>query len=78
MNNNNNSNKILEELSKKIGISQSDMKSAAQNGTFQELLSQTDNKNAAALNSLLNDPQKAQQILNTPQAQALLKMLNGE
>lgn len=76
--NNKNSNKILEELSKKIGISQSDIKTAAQNGSLQSLLSQSDNENAARLNSVLSDPQKTQQILNSPQAQALLKLLNGE
>ncbi len=78
MNDNKNTKKILEELSRKIGVPQDDLKSAAQSGNIQSLLNKTSGENADKINEILSDPQKTKQVLSSPQAQALLKLLNGE
>lgn len=77
-NKNKNINKLLEELSRKMGVSQNDIKSAAQSGDIQNLLGKSNTENADKINEILNNPQKTKQVLSSPQAQALLKLLNGE
>lgn len=76
--NNNNTNKMLEELSRRLGVSQQSIKEAAQSGNVNDLLKNADSESSEQIKAVLNDPQKAQKILNSPQAQAIIKMLNGE
>ena len=78
MANNKNANKMLEELSHRLGVSQQSIKEAAQSGNVDDLLKNTDNESSEQIRSVLSDPKKAQKILNSPQAQAIIKMLNGE
>lgn len=78
MNNNDNTNKILKDLSKRLGMSEDKIKSAAQNGNMQEIMNNTDSESAKRINEILNNPQKRQQVLSSPQAQALLKLLSGD
>lgn len=76
--NKNNTNKMLDDLSRRLGVSQDKIKSAAQSGNMQELLENTDSKNAEKIRAILDDPKKTEQLLNSPQAQALIKLLSGE
>lgn len=69
---------MLEELSLRLGVSQQAIKEAAQSGNVNDLLKNADSESSEQIKSVLNDPQKAQKILNSPQAQAIIKMLNGE
>lgn len=78
MSNNKNADKMLEELSLRLGVSQQAIKEAAQSGNVNDLLKNADSESSEQIKSVLNDPQKAQKILNSPQAQAIIKMLNGE
>ena len=78
MDNNNNVNKMLEELSRRLGVSQQSIKEAAQSGNVNDLLKNADSESSEQIKAVLNDPQKTQKILNSPQAQAIIKMLNGE
>ena len=78
MGNNNNANKMLEELSRRLGVSQQSIKEAAQSGNVNDLLKNADSESSEQIKAELNDPQTAQKILNSPQAQAIIKMLNGE
>lgn len=73
-----NKNKMLNDLSRRLGIPQSEIKKAAQNGNMQELINKTDSENAEKIKSILNNPEKTKQLLSSPQAQALMKLLNGE
>ncbi len=75
---NKNANKILNDLSRRLGVPQDKIKSAAQSGNMQEILDNTDTESAEKIKAVLNDPQKTQQLLNSPQAQALIKLLSGE
>lgn len=75
---NNNINNMLGNLSHQLGVSQSRLEDAAKSGDIKEILKNTDSKSAKRIESVLNDPEKAKQILNSPQAQALLKLLSEE
>ena len=76
--NKNNTNKMLDDLSHRLGVPQDKIKSVAQSGNIQELLDNTDSKNAEKIRAVLDDPKKTEQLLNSPQAQALIKLLSGE
>jgi hypothetical protein len=73
-----NANKIINDLSSRLGVSQDKIMSAVKSGNFEEIIKNTDSKSADRLQAVLSDPQKAQQILNSPQAQAILKLLQGD
>ncbi len=75
---NNNVNKLLNELSQRLGVSEGQIKNAAKQGNVQDMLKNADSNQKKKIESVLNDPEKAKQILNSPQAQALIKLLGGE
>ena len=58
-------------------FSNGNMKSAPQNPQVEKLLSNLNKSDAEKLKNILNDPVKTKQILNTPEAQALIKKLSG-
>lgn len=74
----NNINKLLSSLSKQLGMSENQIKNAAQSGNIGGALKNTDSNKSKKIEEILNDPEKTKQILNSPQAQALIKMLNNE
>ena len=69
-------NKLLGEVSKKYGISKEQLESAAQSGNIENLLKNTNQ--SKQIESVLSDPEKAKKLLQSPQAQALMKLLGGE
>lgn len=71
-------NKMLNNLSQKLGVSEEELKNANSNGKIEELLKNNKNINSEKVQSILSDPEKAKKILNSPQAQALIKLFNGE
>ena len=75
MSDNKNMNKLINELSKKLGVSSDKIQSARENGNVNEILKSSDSSNARKMEDILKDPQKTKEILNSPQAQKLLKML---
>lgn len=71
-------NKLLGEVSKKYGISKEQLESAAQSGNIENLLKNTIPNQSKQIESVLSDPEKAKKLLQSPQAQALMKLLGGE
>ena len=71
-------NKLLGEVSKKYGISKEQLESAAQSGNIENLLKKTKPNQSKQNESVLSDPEKAKKLLQSPQAQALMKLLGGE
>ena len=71
-------NKLLGEVSKKYGISKEQLESAAQSGNIENLLKNTNPSQSKQIESVLSDPEKAKKLLQSAQAQALMKLLSGE
>ncbi len=72
---NDNINKLLSSLSKQLGVSENQIKNAAKSGNVNEMLKNADTEQSEKIKSILNDPEKAKELLNSPQAQALIKLL---
>ena len=73
-----NINKLISSLSKKLGVSENQIKNAAQTGDVNNMLKNADSNQTDKIKSVLNDPEKTKEILNSPQAQALIKLLGGD
>ena len=73
-----NINKLISSLSKQLGVSENQIKDAAQNGNVNDILKNADSNQTDKIKSVLNDPEKTKEILNSPQAQALIKLLGGD
>lgn len=73
-----NINKLISNLSKQLGVSENQIKNAAQNGNVNDMLKNANSNQTDKIKSVLNDPEKTKQILNSPQAQALIKLLGGD
>lgn len=67
--------KLLQQLSKRLGGSAEQIQSAAQQGDMRALLRNTDADTAGKVQDILSDPEKTKQLMNSPQAKALLKLL---
>ena len=78
---NKDSNENLQDLintaSQRLRTTPEDLKKASQQGNVQNLLNQLDGEQAKKVQQILNDKEASQKLLNTPQAQALLKKLMG-
>ncbi len=77
MSDNNNTNKLLEELSHKLGVSGQQLENAAKSGNVKDVLKNMDAKSSQQIESILSDPEKTKEILNSPQARALMKLFDG-
>ncbi len=75
---NENIKKLLSELSDRLGVSENQLKSAAKEGNVKDMLKSSDSEQTKKIEEILNDPQKTKDLLSSPQAQALLKLLGGE
>ena len=73
-----NIDKLISSLSKQLGVSENQIKDAAQNGNVNDILKNADSNQTDKIKSVLNDPEKTKEILNSPQAQALIKLLGGD
>ena len=73
-----NINKLISSLSKQLGVSENQIKNAAQNGNVNDILKNADSNQTDKIKYVLNDPEKTKEILNSPQAQALIKLLGGD
>ena len=72
-----NFDKLISNLSKQLGVSESQIKNAAKTGDVNDMLKNADSNQTDKIKSVLNDPEKTKEILNSPQAQALIKLLGG-
>ena len=73
-----NNNEMFECLSQQLNMSPGQIKTAAQQGNAQQLMQNLDSDKAEKVNAILSDPEKAKALLNSPQAQALMKLLNNK
>ncbi len=69
---------ILNSLSQRLGESPEKLKQNMQNGDMSKVLNNMNPKQANKINEILNDKEKTEKLLKTPQAQALLKKLMGD
>lgn len=71
--------KQLEELLKsaadQLGTTTDQLKQMVQSGTLEKRLNESVSAPADQLRQVLNDPQTAQKLLSSPQAQEILRML---
>ena len=70
-----NMNKLIAQLSEKLGLGADEVTSAAQNGDVNSLLKNADSEEAKQFNAVLSDPEKTRQVLSSPQAKAIMKLL---
>lgn len=73
-----NMNKLISELSKKLGVSENNIKNAVQNGNVDNILKSSNTSQAKQVESILSDPEKTKKLLNSPQAKALMKLLGED
>lgn len=69
---------ILNSLAQKLGENPDKLKANIQNGNMSKMLNNMDKKQADKIQSILNDKEKTEKLLSTPQAQTLLKKLMGD
>ena len=73
-----NANELFESLSRQLKLSPEQIKSSCETGSADDLLKNVDSDKAKQVESILSDPDKAREILSSPQAQALIKLLNNK
>ncbi len=67
---------LYQRLSEQLKLSPDKIKSSAQSGDVDGLTSRLDGDKAKQVKDILSDPDRAREILNSPQAKALIKLLN--
>ena len=65
--------KLLNTAAQRLGTNPDQLKKSAQNGDLSKMLGNLNANDAKKLQQVLNDPEAANKLLSTPQAQALLK-----
>lgn len=68
---------LLKLAAQRMGSTPEALKKAAQDGTLSQVLGNVGESEGAAMQKVLSDPEAAKKLLSTPQAQMLLKMLQG-
>lgn len=71
-------NEIPEALLKQLNLSPDAVRESCGTGRPEDLLKHIDSDKAEQVTSILNDPEKTKEILGSPEAQALMKLLNGQ
>ena len=67
---------LLQTVSQRLGTTPEALKQSAQNGNLAEMIGGMAPADAQNLQRVLNDQEAARKILNSPQAQELLKKLH--
>lgn len=68
---------LLQFVSKKMNTTPAALAAMLQNGGFDRLMAQMSPENAQKLQGMMGDRERAQQLLQSPQAQALIQKLLG-
>ena len=71
--NNDNINDFLKQAGAKIGADPAQLKQAVDNGKLDDLVKKMNPRDAQKLQQVLANPQLARQMLNSPQAQMLIR-----
>lgn len=69
---------LLKLTAQRMGSTPEALKEAAQNGDLNQVLGNVGQAEGEAVQKVLSDPDAAKKLLSSPQAQALLKMLQGK
>ena len=69
--------KIIAGLSRRMGTPESEIRSALNSGSYDRLLSKLDDKRSRQLQDILSDEEQAKKFLSTPQAQSIMRKLMG-
>lgn len=72
---NKNMQDILRQMSQQLKLSENELKTAAQSGNAQDILKNADSKTQQKVEKILSDPQKTKELLESPQAKAIIEML---
>ena len=78
MPNNEELQKLLNVAAQRLGKQPEQLKQQAENGTLQKMLNNLNANDAAKLQQVLSDKEAANKLLNSPQAQVLLKKFLGK
>ena len=73
-----NANELFESLSRQLNMSPEQIKSSCEAGSADDLLKNADSQTAKQVESILSDPEKTRELLNSPEAQALIKLLEDK
>lgn len=72
---NKNMQDILRQMSQQLRLSENELKTAAQSGNAQDIFKNADSKTQQKVEKILSDPQKTKELLESPQAKAIIEML---
>ena len=70
-------NQLLQMASKKMGTTPEELKHKLETNNVEETLKHINKNDAAKIQQVLSNPTLAKQLLNSPQAQAILKNVMG-
>lgn len=68
---------LVSGLSQRLNTPPEQILSNIENGNLSSIVNKMNSSQAQKLQSILNDPEQSQRVLNTPQAKAILKKLMG-
>ncbi len=77
MSDNQNVNPAIKKLSEILGCSEEEIKSAVRSGKPEGILKSMDRNRAQQVDKIMSDPDKCKRIMESPQAQQLIKKLFG-
>ena len=72
---NKNMQDMLKQMSQQLNLSENELKSAAKKGNANSIFKNADSKTQKTVEEILNDPQKRKELLESPQAKAIIEML---
>ena len=72
---NKNMQDMLKQMSQQLNLSENELKSAAKKGNANSIFKNADSKTQKTVEEILNDPQKTKELLESPQAKAIIEML---
>ena len=75
---NNRQSEFLSQVSKKLGRSAEEIKSSAQSGNIDALTRNLSEDQQRKVREILSDPEKTKKIMENPQVQALMRLLNSD
>lgn len=75
--NNSEINNLLNGLSQRLNTSPDALKENLEKGNINSVLSKMNSSQAKKIQKILDDPKQSEKILNSPQAQAIIKKLMG-
>lgn len=71
-------NKVYECLSERLKLSPEQIKASAEKGDTDSLLKNVESEKAKQVQSVLGDPEKIKKLMNSPEAQELMRLLDSD